>query len=534
MSQMLKSSAAVGAATLASRVLGLVREIVYAQFMGNGLVASAFGYAFAVPNLFRRLLGEGALTAAFIPHFKELQKQHGEVRMWRAANAVVSGLIVGGTTLVLFLVLVASALIWSRGFSSKTMLMLDLLRCMAPYLLLVCLAAQFMGMLNARGHFFVPALGAALLNVVMIAAAVWLAPAMGGKLDRQIFGLAIGVVLAGIAQCVYQIPLLRREGFHYHWVNPLKDPSVRIVARQMLPGVLGVAVFQINVLVAGGLGYWVGDHVVSSFNYAVRLMELPQGLFGMSLATYLLPTLSDLATDKKYKEFRAALQEGLGYVLFTNTVAAALLLVLAEPIIRLLFERGHFDALATEQVTRALWFLAPGLLAFSAVNIIARAFYALGDTQTPTKVSIACLILNLALTALFIRNLQQAGMALANTLTSVINLSLLLFTLRKKLGRLEFSRLTASLAPLLATGGVTGLIGWVLTGAWETHVGHAGFLARLGAVFAPAAVAGAVYLGLTWFLRIGYGHEAIDMLVVRVTGRVLRGKARAARNGRHP
>lgn len=516
MSQMLKSSSAMAAATLASRVLGLVREMVYARLMGTGLVASAFTFAFTIPNLFRRLLGEGALTAAFIPHFKEKEKLEGEAEMWRAANAVISGLITVAAGVVVVVILVASLLIWSRGFSSKTTLMLDLLRCMAPYLLLVCLAAIFMGMLNARGHFFVPAMGSAMLNLVMIASVFLLAPAMGKSLDRQVFGIAIGVVIAGFAQCFYQLPLLRREGFRYEWVTPWSDPSVRLVARQMIPGIVGVAAFQINVMVTQGLGFWVADHIVSSFGYAVRLMELPQGLFGVSLATYLLPTLAGLATDKKYPEFRSTLQQGLGYVLFTNTAAAALLLVLAEPIIRLLFERGSFDAIATERVTRALWCLAPGLLAFSVVNILARAFYALGDTRTPTKISIFCLALNLALVGLFVRPLEQAGMGLANTMTSAVNMVLLLYALNRKLGKLEFVKLWTSLPALLGAGAVTGSVAWVAMGVWERRLGHPGLAGRLGAVFVPASLGLGAYLLLTWILRIGYGFELVSMLRARI------------------
>lgn len=515
MSQMLKSSGAMAAATLASRVLGLVREMVYARFLGIGLVASAFYFAFTIPNLFRRLLGEGALTAAFIPHFKEKEKLAGEAEMWRAANAVISGLLVLAAGVVLVVILVSSALIWSGAFSSKTTLMLDLLRCMAPYLLLVCLAAILMGMLNARGHFFVPAMGSAMLNLVMIGSVFWIAPALGKTLERQVFGLAIGVVIAGFAQCFYQLPLLRKEGFRYRWVTPWRDASARLVARQMVPGVLGVAAFQINVMVTQGLGFWVADHIVASFSYAVRLMELPQGLFGVSLGTYLLPTLAGLATDKKFSEFRSTLQQGLGYVLFTNTAAAALLMVLAEPIIRLLFESGKFDAQATQRVAHALWCLAPGLLAFSVVNITARAFYALGDTHTPTKISIFCLVLNLVLVGLLVRPLEQAGMGLANTMTSSVNMVLLLYALKKKLGKLEFSQLWRSLPPLLGTGVVTGLAAWAGMRFWEQHLGHANFPLRFGAVFAPAIGAGMVYLLCTWMFRIGYGAEVIALLSSR-------------------
>src|SRR2546430_2192829 len=206
MSQMLKSSGAMAAATLTSRVLGMVREMVYAAFMGNGWVASAFFLAFQVPNLFRRLLGEGALTAAFIPIFKQKEASEGEPAMWRSANAVISGLVSAAAVLTALAVGVISILLgMAHGyFKPETSLMLELLRIMFPYMLLVCLAAILIGIANARGHFFVPGLGAAVLNVVMIASVLFLAPLMGrlwGRtLEREIFGLAIGVLLAGLAQ----------------------------------------------------------------------------------------------------------------------------------------------------------------------------------------------------------------------------------------------------------------------------------------------------------------------------------------------
>src|SRR5271154_1082565 len=284
MSQMLKSSGAMAAATLLSRVLGMVREIVYARFMGDGWVAGAFQFAFTIPNLFRRLLGEGALTAAFIPIFKEKEKIHGEREMWRAANAVISGLVIAATVIIGIAMLGISVALNAHHFAEKTELMLQLLRVMFPYMMLVCLAAAFMGMLNARGHFFIPAMGATMLNVVMIASVLWLAPRMGTKLHEQIFALAIGVLAAGVAQAAFQLPTLWRDGFRYQWVSPWGDETVQRVVKQMLPATIGVAAFQINVVITQGLSYWVDDYVVASFQYAVRLMELPQGLFGISLA----------------------------------------------------------------------------------------------------------------------------------------------------------------------------------------------------------------------------------------------------------
>ena len=514
---MLKSSGAMAAATMTSRVLGMVREMVYARFMGTSWVASAFLLAFQIPNLFRRLLGEGALTAAFIPIFKEKEKLEGGQAMWRAANAVISALIVF-TCVVVVIGFVAVSIALAAGqnhFSEKTLLMLQLLRWMLPYLLLVCLAAVFMGMLNARGRFFIPAMGATMLNVVMIASVLWLAPKMGAQLDEQIFALAIGVLAAGVAQAAFQLPTLWRDGFSFRWVSPWRDETVRRVVKQMLPATIGVGAFQINVVLTQGLAYWVDDYIVASFQYAVRLMELPQGLFGVSLATYLLPALSGLAAEKNYDAFRGELRQGLSYLIFANLIASVLLVVLAEPIIRLLFERGKFDAVSTQQAALALACLAPGLVAFSAVNVLARAFFALGDTKTPMKVSAFCLLLNLILAVSLVWRFKQAGLGIANTATSLMNVWLLTFMLRKKLVKLEMESLRNSLFPLALATALAGVVAWFGWRFWENSLGHATLALKLGAVFVPAGLAGIVYWLTTLVLKIPAAKEIGDLILSR-------------------
>ena len=235
-------------ATLASRLLGMVREICYARFMGDGLVAGAFVLAFMIPNLFRRLLGEGALMSAFIPVFKEQEKNLGDQAMWRTANALISGLVLVLSVAVgLGLLAITAALEW-REWDEKTQLMLQLLRWVFPYLILICLAAVAMGILNSRGYFFLPALGALILNVVMIGSVLFLAPRWGAELKDQIFALAVGVLVAGLAQFLYQLPTLWREGFRPQWISPWTDDSVRIILQRLGPGVIGVAAFQINIL----------------------------------------------------------------------------------------------------------------------------------------------------------------------------------------------------------------------------------------------------------------------------------------------
>jgi putative peptidoglycan lipid II flippase len=519
MSQMLKSSGAMGIATLSSRVLGMVREILYAKFMGDSWVAGAFQMAYMIPNLFRRLLGEGALTAAFIPIFKEKERREGEKAMWHAANAVLSGLVIAASAIIGLCLLGVSLALHYFDFTTDTRLMLELLRLMFPYMLLVCVAAVFMGMLNARGYFFIPALGATMLNVVMIATVLWIAPRFGPTLQHQIFGLAIGVLLAGFAQALFQWPSLRREGFRWRWVKPWGNETVRTTVRKMIPGMLGVAAFQLNVLLTQGMAFAVDSQIVASFGYAVRLMELPQGVFGISLATYLLPTLAGLAADKNFAQFRSTLREGISYLVFVNWIASVLLTVLAVPIVRLLFERGEFDAESTARAGFALACLAPGLIAFSLVNILARAFYALGDTTTPMKISAVCLGLNLVFAFGLIPSFKQGGLGIANTMSACFNVWLLFYALRRKLSPLDLSETKREIWTMAGAGLVAGQCAWFAFRGWETWVGHENLVERIGSVFCPAAIGGLIYGGLLVWLKVPAAIDFWELFLQKIRRR---------------
>ncbi len=516
-SQMLKSSGGIGAATLTSRVLGLVREQVYAAFMGTSGIYGAFALAYTVPNLFRRLLGEGALTAAFIPIFKSKEKIEGDAAMWHSANAVISGLIAVSSAVVLIAMLVISALLLVAPWGAESRLMLELMRMMFPYMLLACVGAVMIGILNSRGHFFIPALGAAVLNVVMIAAVLCLAPLMGKRLDTQVFALAIGVLLAGVAQVLFQWPTLHGEGFRYHWVSPWRNPTVREVVQKMIPSTIGVAAFQINVMLTQGLAFGKSAGIVSDFVYAVRLMELPQGVFGISLATFLLPTLAGFAVEKKFDQFRATLRQAIGHLIFVNLLASVLMFTLAAPIVRLLFQHGKFNEHSTQQVSFALVCLVPGLVSFSLVNIFARAFYALGDILTPMRISIFCLAMNLifAVVFLFVFELGPGALGIANTLSATCNLGLLAYALRRKLRTLEMKDSVAQYPLIAAIGLAAGLTAWGIRRVWENNIGHFNLTLRLGEVFVPMIAATAVYFALSLLLNAGSAREMLQLVVAR-------------------
>jgi putative peptidoglycan lipid II flippase len=519
LSDMLKSSGAMAGATLLSRLLGMVRVMIYARFMGDGPIASAFVYAFQIPNLFRRLLGEGALTAAFIPLFKNKEKTEGDKAMWHTANAVVSALVVISALVIGVVMLgLSAALMWGE-FDTHTRLMLELLRVVFPYMLLVCLAAVFMGMLNSRGYFFIPAMGATLLNVVMIATVLLVAPRWGEDLGEQIFALAFGVLVAGVAQAGFQLPYLYREGYRLRWVTPWRNDSVREVVRKMIPATIGVAAFQFNIIITQTLAFWIerasGTKIVASFEYAVRLMELPQGVFGVSLATFLLPTLAGLAAEKQFPEFRENLRRGMGYLFFVNAIAAAMLMVLAVPMVRLLFEHGEFTADSTRRASFALMCLAPSLLTYSAVNVMARAFYALGDTKVPMQISAVCLCLNivvlLPLIFIFPKELQAGALGVANALSSLLNAGLLSYALKRKMPKWEIQSLLRPLAGMLLAAVVAGGVAWFLHGQWVANLGYETVWLKIGEVFAPAIVAALVYWGITAAIGL---REARDLFAL--------------------
>ncbi len=527
---MLKSSGAMGAATLTSRLLGLVREQVYGWFMGTSAVASAFVLAFTIPNLFRRLLGEGILSASFIPIFKAKEKNEGETEMWRAGNAVLSGLIVASTIICVIAVLVVTLILFffRDRFSPDTQLMLGLLRLMFPYMILACLAAVMMGILNARGYFFIPTLGAASLNIVMIAS-VFIAnrnllfhhghvsELSDEQLRTRIFVLAYGVLAAGVAQACFQLPSLRREGFRYRWIAPWRDATVHKVVIQMIPASVGVAAFQINVMLTQILAFGVDKSINAEFNYATRLMEVPQGVFGISLATFLLPTLSGLAAEKNYGGFRSMLRQGLAHVFFVNLLASILLFILAEPIVRLLFQHGKFTAHSTANVSFAVVCLVPGLVAFSCVNILARAFYAMGDIKTPMRISIFCLLINLIFTAVFLFQfkLGSGSLGLANTLTSAVNVALLGSFLGKKLKTLELTDFFRAIPRILIAAVIAAIIAWYSREYWTGHYGHENLALKLGEVFVPMTLASAIYFAIALLLRVPSAQDITNLLLRR-------------------
>lgn len=515
--QLARRAGVVGLAVLSSRVLGLVREQVFAVAFGAGRVLDAYVTAFRIPNLLRDLFAEGALSAAFVSTFTQTLEREGEARAWRLASLVVNVLAVVVGVLCLLGILFAPALTTAiaPGFAAsagKLELTVRLTRIMFPFLLLVALAAVAMGILNTRQHFGLPAAASAFFNLGSVlgglGCAAWLAPGyLGGVLAelgggppppddadlaaRAITGMAIGTVLGGLLQLGVQVPSLRAVGFRWRPVLAVRDPGLHQVLRLMGPATLGAAAVQVNVFVNNNFASYLGDGAVSWLNVAFRFMQLPIGLFGVAIGTVTLPLVSRHAAHGDRAAMRTALAQALELVAMLSCPAAAGLAVFGVPIIGLVYEHGRFTAADTTAAAAALAGYALGLAGYAGIKVVAPAFYALDDARTPARVALLSIVANLGLNWLFVRGLGfgHVGLALSTSLVALGNFGALFLTLRRRLGPLgpgpgrTLRRVLLATAVMVLGAGVLDRCVWAV---WEGD-GPAAHALRV-AVDLPVAV----------------------------------------------
>lgn len=454
-----RSAGVISALTLLSRITGYLRDLLLALVLGAADSSDAFIVAFRIPNLFRRLVGEGALTAAFIPTLSEYASGERRREMWRFASlafttlaAVVAVITAAGILLSPYLV---RALAWGfTGIEDKWELTVSLNRLMFPYLLFISLAALAMATLNTLGSFALPASTPILLNLSIISVA-WI---FGRRLEEPAWAFAWGVLLGGALQISIQLPALWRRGWRPSLQMGFTHPGVRQVGRLMLPGILGLGVTQIALIVSNQFASFLGEGAVSSLYYAGRVNELALGAFAIAISTAILPALSRQAASGRMEDMRATLLFGLRMAAFITIPSAAGLMVLRTEVISVLFRRGAFDASAVEATSGALLFYAAGLFSFGAVRIIAPAFYALKDTRTPVLVAVATLATHVALCTMLSPRLGLGGIALSDSLSATLNMSLLLAIFARRHG-LAFAR--GFLAPAALFTAAAAVMGWL-------------------------------------------------------------------------
>ncbi len=502
-----RSAGLISLATMASRVLGVAREMVLAAFFGagSGVEMDAYNVAFRVPNLLRDLFAEGAMTAAFVPTFTRILTERGRDAAWRLGNLVINALLLVTGGLVLLGILFAYPITHAIAphfarTPGELELTTQLTRIMLPFLTTVAASVAMMGMLNSLRRFFIPALAPAMFNVATIVCAFALVPVMPHLGLPPIMAIAIGTLVGGLGQMALQWPILRREGFRYRAVVDFKDPDLREVLRLMGPGTLGLAAVQINVFVNTYLATSQERGAVSWLTYAFRLMYLPIGLFGVAIATAALPEIARRANAQDMAGMRATVSSALRMMLMLNVPATIGLIALANPIIALLLERGKFTTHDTAATAAALMFYAPGLVGYSAVKIASPSFYSLRDSRTPVTVSVISVLVNLGLNVALVRWMGFRGLALGTALAAIFNAGALLWLLRARIGGLEGGRVAIALAKILVASIAMGLaanagIGWltvVLPGSTTAVKGIRVALAIAGAVVVLVAAARAL------------------------------------------
>ncbi len=515
----------VGAATMLSRVLGLVREQVMASFFGAGYATDAFNVAFRIPNLLRDLLAEGAMSAAFIPTFTEYRETRGPAEAWSLGRHVMVSLMVAASAICVVGIVVAPALVnlMAPGFMTepgKHELTVLLTRVMMPFLPAVALAAAAMGMLNANGRFGVPALAPSLLNIGMIGFGIGLIPLCRSMGQPPILAMAIGVTLGGVGQFLFQVPALIRLGFRMGWEVPFRHPGMRRIATLMLPATLGLAATNLNLTVSTLLASLLPQGSVSWLWYAFRLMQLPIGVFGVALATVSLPALSRAAVEKDLAALKITLSATLRLVMLLTIPAAFWLAFMARPVIELLYEHGRFGASDTGATAAALMSYAIGLPAFAASGVLTRTFYALGDTRTPVRASFVSVGLNIALNLILMKPLAHVGLALATSVTAWASLLQLAWYLRRRIGPLEGRRIARNACAVSTAGAAGGGICWLATQLLR-GVGPRGFAGEMLVVGTGFLLgAGLVYAGLK-LLRVAE-VTVLEDLVRSLAGRFRR------------
>ncbi len=443
--QITRAAGVIGISTLISRILGFIRDMVIAWFFGAGLLSDAFFVAFRLPNLFRRLFGEGSLTVAFVPVFSEYISKYGKEEAFQMARSAVRMLSAILVIITIFGIIAAPGIvrIIAPGFfGTKYAITVLLTRIMFPYVFFICLVALCMGILNVLGHFAAPALAPVVLNLSIIVSALYISPA----LSEPSIGLAIGVIIGGILQLLLQLPFLIQKKFFFWQKAAFFHPGLKKIGILMLPSVFGAAVYQINILVGTLLASLLAEGSVSYLYYADRLVQFPLGIFAISMSVAVLPSLSRQAASMDMQGLTETFSYAIRLIFFITLPATTGLIMLRYPIISLLFERGAFDTASAKNTADALLYFSVGLWAFSAVRIVVSTFYALQDTKTPVKTAVISILANIILGLCLMDPLAHGGLALATSLSSMLNFILLIMALRKKLGALGWKKIIESIA----------------------------------------------------------------------------------------
>jgi putative peptidoglycan lipid II flippase len=504
--QILKSASIISVITVGSRILGYVRDQRLTLLLGTTGIADSFVLAYRIPNVLRRLVGEGSMTASFIPVFTDYMRNRTREETWTFANRLFWTFCLILSAVTVLGVIFSPLTVRLFSMFGKNQVQLEAVyfnRLMFPYILFIGMAALAMAILNCFHVFGLPAATPILLNISFIVfsvAIVW------KHFSSPAAALAVGVVVGGIFQFFLQVPQLVRRGMNFHFDVSFTDPGVRRVARLMVPGFVGIGVAQINLLVDTifANAKIMPEGSLISLYVADRVTELVLGGYAIAVATAILPMMSHQASAGDYEGMKKTFLFSLRIVSFITVPAAVGLVILREPIVQVLFQHGNFVAESTRLTARALLYYSMGLPAFAAVKLIVPAFYSTQDTRTPVRVALITLVANIALNLIFLfyffGKLKNGGPALASALAGYFNVFILFVIFRLRFGRLGTRDVAASLVKIVACAGIMGIVCWTAL-QYSEFDSIVDFGPRLLVFIGLIASATLTYLGFAWALR---------------------------------
>lgn len=457
-----KAAGVVSLATLISRILGFIRDMIIAKMFGAGMMADAFFVAFRIPNMLRALLGEGALSASFIPVFTEYLTKRSREESWRVAGASLTTLSLVLILVSFFGVLLSPILVrliapGFIGVPEKLRITILLTRIMFPYIFFVGLSALIMAILNSLGHFASPAFSPVMFNLSLIWAALFLAP----RFQEPVLALAVGVLIGGLGQVLIQVPAAMRRGISFYPHFDLANPALRRVGHLMAPGTAGLAITQVNVFISTLLASFLAEGSVSYIYYSFRLVHLPLGAFGVAIATVTLPSMSSAVAERSIDKLKETFSFALRLALFITIPAMVGLIVFRVPIVHLLFERGRFTRDMTLGTSDALFFFSLGLCFYVVTRILVPVFYSFQDTRTPVKVGAIAVASDILFSLALMPTMKVNGLALATALSSIINVTLLITILRRRIGPLGGKPIMRFLSKVLMASISMGSLAWM-------------------------------------------------------------------------
>lgn len=467
-----RAAGVMSVATFISRILGFIRDMIFAFYFGATGISDTFFQAFKIPNLLRELLAEGSMSAAFIPVLTEYREKQGEEEANRLVRITFNFMLaVVGTLCVLGIVFSpAIVTVIAPGFLSspaKFSLTVLLTRIMFPFLLFVSLAALVMGALNTKRVFFVPALAPAVLNITLIVSIIF----FESRISQPIIAAAIGVLAGGFVQFAFQLPVFFKSGYSLGTDLSFRHAGLNKMAMLLVPATLALSVSQINIIVSSIFASFLPHGGITYLFYSMRLIQFPIGIFGVAMGMAVLPALSEHAVKGDMDRLREDFSFALRLLFFIAVPSMAGLIALRTPVVNLLFQRGQFDCTATVGTAQALLFYSLGIWSIVGVRVVTATFYSMQDTKTPVKIATAGIVTNLLLSALLMGPMKHSGLALANSLASWVNFSLLFYFLRKKLKRVDARRIMRSFLKITISSVAMGISGWaILHGElWENN-----------------------------------------------------------------